>query len=65
MGPPPSRPRGPEDGLPRGGMEITAEDDGVRYELQVRLRETRRIWLVIWCHDHGDTTLGLKQGAAR
>lgn len=61
---PESRPRGPEDQLPRGGFECVAEKVGVRYELLVHYKtdqlESHKVWLVIRVRDTGECITTLK-----
>jgi hypothetical protein len=57
-------PRAVEDGLPRGGMTITATDDDVVYELVVRFGVDRAL-VTIRSQPDGTVTLATGPGELR
>lgn len=61
MGLPPSRPRSPEDTLPRGGIEVVQDGTAsIRYQLVARALFTRA-FVVIRLSDNGEVALSVHQ----
>ena len=62
--------RGPEDGLPNGGVDVEADEEAgwIRYVLTVRytvyppmrLSVIRRAYLVIRAHESGEVMVAVK-----